>query len=95
MTIDQKRIADLCRMHDIILLSVFGSVVRGEDHLGSDMDLLVRFGRRKTLIDLIGIEEQFEQALGRKVDLVTEAALSPFMRDRVLLEARVIYERAA
>ena len=95
MTIDQKRIADLCRMHDIILLSVFGSVARGEDHLGSDIDLLVRFGRRKTLIDLIGIEEQFEQALGRKVDLVTEAALSPFRRDHVLLEARVIYERAA
>ncbi|MGH7462583.1 MAG: type VII toxin-antitoxin system MntA family adenylyltransferase antitoxin [Pseudomonas sp.] len=95
MTIDQNRIADLCRTHDIVLLRVFGSVARGEDREGSDVDLLVRFGKRKSLIDLIGIEEEFEQALGRRVDLVTEAALSPFMRDRVLQEARVIYERAA
>jgi uncharacterized protein len=95
MTFDYQKIADLCRAHDIALLRIFGSAARGEERDDSDVDLLVRFSGRKTLLDLIRIEEEFERALGRKVDLVTEAALSPYIRDRVLQEARVLYEFAA
>lgn len=95
MILDEKKIAELCRAHDIALLRLFGSTVRGEERGDSDIDLLVRFSTRKTLIDLIRIEEAFEEALGRNVDMVTEAALSPYIRDRVLREARVLYERAA
>ncbi len=95
MIIDVKRIAELCRAHDIGLLRVFGSVARGEEGPDSDLDLLVRFDKRKTLLDLIAIEDEFGLALGRKVDLVTEGALSPYIKDRVLREARVLYEHAA
>ncbi len=80
---------------DIVRLRVFGSVLRGDDTPESDLDLLVEFGKPKGLLDLVGIEQEFEDELGRKVDLVTPAALSPYFRDRVLQEARVLYEQRA
>ncbi len=81
--------------NDVALLRVFGSAARGEDTVQSDIDLLVEFTEPKGLLDLVGLEQEFEEALGRKVDLVTAGALSPYFRDQVLGEARVLYERAA
>jgi hypothetical protein len=56
---------------------------------------MVEFTEAKSLLDLIGLEREFEDALGRKVDLVTVASLSPYLRDQVMREAQVLYERAA
>jgi predicted nucleotidyltransferase len=95
MRIDREAVAEICVRNDVARLRVFGSVARGEDTPGSDIDLLVEFTRRKSLLDLVGIEQEFEDALGRKVDLVTPAALSPYLREQVLREARVLYERRA
>ena len=94
MILDSARIAELCEANGIATLRVFGSVARGDDRADSDVDLLVRFAGRKTLLDLVRVEEEFERALGRKVDLVTEGGLHPRLRDRVLRDARVLYERA-
>ena len=94
MVLDTKRIISLCAANGIAALRVFGSVARGEDREDSDVDLLVRFADRKTLLDLVRIEEEFERALGRKVDLVTEGGLHPRLRDRVFRDAQVLYERA-
>jgi predicted nucleotidyltransferase len=95
MVFDEKLLEQICTRNDISRLRVFGSVARGEDHSGSDVDLLVEFTRPKSLITLVSIEQELEDALGRKVDLLTPAALSPYIRDRVLREARVLYERPA
>jgi len=70
-------------------------VARGEETEESDVDLLVRFARPKSLLDLVRIEREFSEALGRRVDLLTEGALSPYLRERILGEAAVLYERAA
>ncbi len=61
-------------------VAVFGSYARSENKKGSDLDLLVEFGNNITLFDIIGIEQELSEVLGIKVDLVTEAALSPYMR---------------
>lgn len=95
MTIDQAVLERICRANDITRLRVFGSVARGEDTPDSDLDLLVEFSKPKSLLDLIGIEQELEDQLGRKVDLVTPAALSPYLRDRILQGARVLYEQRA
>lgn len=92
MTLDPDTVARLCAENDIAVLRVFGSVARGEDSEGSDVDLLAEFTTPKSLLDLVGIEQEFEEHLGRKVDLLTPASLSPYVRDRVLREARVLYE---
>lgn len=95
MKIDRKRLEEICRRNDIEVLLLFGSAARGTDTEQSDVDLLVRFNRRKGLLDLVRIEREFAEALGRKVDLLTEGSLSPYLRDQILGEAAVLYERAA
>ena len=89
---DTKKLAEICRQNDIDRLGVFGSAARGEATQESDIDLLVHFSRPKSLLTLIGLEEEIEDALGKSVDLVTEAAVSPYIRDSVLEDLVVIYE---
>jgi predicted nucleotidyltransferase len=95
MRIDPEVLAQLCRRNDIGRLRVFGSVARGDDSDSSDIDLIADFTRRKSLLDLVRIEREFSECLGRRVDLLTERGLSPYLRDRILGEARVLYDRAA
>jgi predicted nucleotidyltransferase len=66
---------------------LFGSVGRGEQDASSDLDLLVDMAEGRTLFDLIALSNELEKRLGVKVDVVTEASLSPYMRERVLNEA--------
>lgn len=86
------RLIKICRQNDIAKLGVFGSVVRGDTTDQSDIDLLVYFSKRKSLLSVVALERQIAEALGRKVDLLTEAAISPYLRDRILQEVQVIYE---
>jgi hypothetical protein len=67
-------------------------MARGEAGEASDIDLLVEFSRRKSLLALVSLERMISAALGRKVDLLTEAAISPYLRDRIKNELQVIYE---
>lgn len=71
-------------------IRVFGSVVRGEDSDGSDLDILIDVPRGTTLPDLVGVERELSQTLGVKVDLLTPGDLHPRFRDHVLQEARPI-----
>jgi predicted nucleotidyltransferase len=64
-------------------LGVFGSYARGENNANSDLDLLVEFGVRISLLDLAGLEQDLSECLGVKVDLVTERALSKHVRPYV------------
>jgi uncharacterized protein len=95
MTIDTALLAEICRRNDIVRLRVFGSFARGEEGPASDLDLIADFSTRKSLLDLVRIERELSERLGVPVDLLTERALSPYLRDRILGEARVIYDRAA
>ena len=95
MTMDPTLLAELCERNDIQRLRVFGSFARGEESASSDIDLLADFSRRISLLDLVRIEREFSERLGRRVDLLTEAALSPYLRERILRESQLVYERAA
>lgn len=66
---------------------VFGSLARGEDNEDSDLDLLVTLEEGRSLLDLVGLKQDLEDLVHRPVDVVTERALSPYLRDRVLAEA--------
>lgn len=87
-----EALAAVCRANDIDYLALFGSVARGEATSESDVDLLVHFSRRKSLLDLVRIEREIEEVLGRDVDLMTEASISPHLREQILRETRVLYE---
>lgn len=58
---------------------------------GNDMDMLVRFNKTPGFIKFIKLEENLSQFFGRSVDLVTESALSKYIRNNVLAEAKEIY----
>jgi uncharacterized protein len=93
-TIYKDKLIEICKRNDIVFLSVFGSFARGEPTAQSDVDLLVRFSKRKSLLDLVRIEREFSEALAKKVDLLTEASVSPYLRERIKSEAAVLYEQA-
>ena len=95
MSIDEQAVAELCAKYEVRVLRVFGSVARGEDSEESDLDLLVEFAGEKSLFDLIGLQLDLEERLGRKVDLATPSSISPYIREQVFQEARVLYESAA
>lgn len=81
---DVRRIA---AAHGAGNVRVFGSVGRGEQDATSDLDLLVDMAEGRSLFDLIALSNDLEESLGVEVDVVTEASLSPYIRDCVLDEA--------
>ena len=70
-------------------LYLFGSVVRGEDRPGSDIDVLVEFepDARVGLFTFARLQRRLSEILGRPVDLVTPDALHKALKDRILEEA--------
>lgn len=66
----------LAQRHKVIDIHVFGSVARGEDRPGSDLDLLVKFRPEASLFDQVGLEQSLEDLLGVDVDVVSEGGLS-------------------
>ena len=69
-------------------LRVFGSVARGEATSTSDVDFLVDLEEGRSLFDLGGLLYDLQNLLHRKVDVVTEAGLHWYIKDRVINEAK-------
>ena len=89
---DTNALINICRENDVSKLGMFGSAARGEADDDSDIDLLVEFSKRKSLLALVSLERKMSAALGRKVDLLTEAAISSYLRERIKRDLCVIYE---
>lgn len=88
----RERLAGVIKGNHIVFLAVFGSFAKGHAREHSDLDLLVRFSERKSLPDIVRIEREMSELVGRKVDLVTEGAVSEYMKEEVYLGVRVVYE---
>ncbi len=87
----QQEINRICQESGISYLAIFGSEARGEAREDSDVDLLVEFKDAPGLIGFIGIKQQFEKILDRKVDLVTKGGLSKYIAPYVVKDIRQIY----
>lgn len=68
------------------IVGLFGSYVRGEQKERSDVDILVRFFEGATLFDFVGLAEFLEEKLNVKVDIVSERALRPELKEQILRE---------
>ena len=83
----KERILAIAQNFGALDVKLFGSMARGTASARSDLDLLVRFERKATLLTVIGFQQAVEEALGTKIDVVEEGGLSPFMAERILSEA--------
>ena len=86
------KLASICKRNQVARLRLFGSYARGEATESSDVDLIADFASAKSLFDIVRIEMEMSHALGRKVDLLTEGAISPYIRERITDDIRVVYE---
>ena len=86
----RQTIRDIVARHLARNARVFGSVARGDDAEGSDIDVLVDPMPGATLLDLGALQIELEEALGLQVDLLTPGDLPPKFRERVLREAVVV-----
>lgn len=93
IAIDAERIAAFCRERGIRKLSLFGSVLRDDFTLGSDVDVLVQFlPDVRSGLDYFGYEDELASIIGRKVDLCSK--LDPLVEESVRREAFTLYEQA-
>lgn len=83
----RTEILALALRHGAGNVRVFGSLARGDEREDSDLDLLVTLGDGRSLLDLVGLKQDVEDLVHRPVDVVTDRALSPYIRERVLSEA--------
>ncbi|HXM44284.1 MAG TPA: nucleotidyltransferase domain-containing protein [Bryobacteraceae bacterium] len=87
-TLRRERGAEILRLSEARggpNVCVFGSVVRGDNGQDSDVDFLVEFEERRTLLDLIGLKLDLQDLLGATVDVVTPNSLR-YIRERALAE---------
>jgi uncharacterized protein len=77
--VDERRaeITELARRHRGRSIAVFGSVARGEDDAGSDIDFLVEFEPGSSLFDLLHLQDDLSELLGVPVDVVSAGGLKP------------------
>src|SRR5438270_125058 len=80
----------LRRRYGVKTLAVFGSMARGDDREGSDVDVLVTFEGRATFDNFMGLKLDLEELFGRSVDLLTPKCLRPEMRAEIEKEAILV-----
>jgi uncharacterized protein len=92
VSIDQGRLADVCRRYGIARLLVFGSVARGSATSESDVDVLYELLPGRQLgWEIEDLADELADVLGRPVDLVSFAGLHRRLRSTVLDEAKPLY----
>ena len=84
---NRRNILEIAKNHGAQNIRLFGSLARGNGKKESDVDLLVTMEAGSSLLDIIAFKQDIEDLLNRKVDVVTEASLSPYIREEVLKEA--------
>ncbi len=94
MTVEEvkQKTTPVFREFGVRYAAVFGSVARGEDRPGSDVDLLVRLGRPTGMVGYMRLIERLETSLDRKVDMVTEQSLNQHLQPHIEPDLKKIYE---
>ncbi len=87
------KVDDICNKYGINYLGLFGSVARGEETSNSDVDLLVKFDKKRKigLFKLDDLQKELENKFGRKVDLVTK--LNKYIEPYTVKDMKTLYEK--
>lgn len=88
----KKKIIPVFKKYGVIKASLFGSIVRGDSNKKSDVDILVSLKDDSDLFDFIGLKQELEEKIGRKVDLVEFSAIKPRLKNHILRYQTSIYK---
>jgi len=88
----ENKVVSILEKYHVKTIGIFGSYARGDQSPDSDLDVLVNFKERKSLLTLVRIERELSESIGVKVDLLTEQSVSPYLIDRIKSEMKVIYQ---
>lgn len=80
-------IVDIAARHGAMNVRIFGSVARGDETGKSYIDFLVAMEPDRNLYDLVGLQQDIENLLGRKADVITENSINRYLKERILREA--------
>jgi len=83
----REQILALAKQRGAGNVRIFGSVARGDASAASDVDFLVEFEAHRSLLDQGGLLADLQDLLGCPVDILSERALRPRFKERVLREA--------
>jgi len=75
----KAKIVPVLKKYGVVRAGLFGSVVRGEAKMKSDIDILVEFEKGKSLLDLLGLKIELEEMLKGQVDVITYSSLHPLL----------------
>ncbi len=93
MTTQTKKMISLLKRRGVKKAALFGSVARGEQTSQSDIDLVVEFSKTPTLFEMARLQRELEVIVKKPIDLVTYRSLHPLIRENVLNDQRVLYEK--
>lgn len=88
----KRKATPVFKHYGIARASVFGSVSRGESTPKSDIDILVKLGTKMDLVRYIQFRDSLSLSLGKKVDVVTESSMSPYLRPHIVDDLKTIYQ---
>ena len=94
LSLPKEKIEEFCLRWKIVEFSLFGSVLRDDFDLDSDVDILVSLSEDADLdlYDWITMIDELEEIFGREVDLVEKSTLrNPFRRHAILTKREIIY----
>ncbi len=89
----KKQIIPILKRQGVTKAALFGSAAREEMKKKSDIDLLVNLGKNKSLFDLVELKLNLEKKLKRKVDVLTYDGINYRLKDVILNEQKIIYEK--
>ena len=84
----KRKIISILKKNGVVRAGIFGSYARGEATTRSDVDILIQINKRKkfSLLDLVGLEQELEEKLKKKVDLLTYNGINHLLKERILGE---------
>jgi uncharacterized protein len=87
----KPKIVKILKKYGVKKAGIFGSYARGEQKKRSDIDILAQVPKKINLYDFIGIKQDLESVLGKKVDLITYKGIRPELKKMILRdEVRIL-----
>ena len=87
----KDKISETARQYGVNKAYLFGSHARGDADLDSDIDICIEKGKIRTLFELSGFCHDLEEALDKKVDIITTTGLSSNFREQIEKDMILIY----